>query len=224
MATLGIVCGMEAEARTLGTLRDHDRVIVTVTGGDAERVDRAANRFLNAGCIRMLSWGVCGGLDPRLAPGTPVMPDMVETLEGARYPLARHAALGPEAAAQAPGALMLGLDAPVMTADDRDALYHATGAVAADMETHRLARWGAEYAVDTLAIRVVADPAWRELPDYLDGVLDAQGRPRLGRVLGGLARRPGSLATLLGLARERRRALRRLRAIAAGGIFNRLLA
>ena len=119
---------------------------------------------------------------------------------------------------------MLGLDAPAMTAADKDALYHATGAVAADMETHRLARYGAEFAVDTLAIRVVADPATRDLPPYLADVLDARGRPRVGRVLAGLARRPATLAALMRLRRDRARALARLRRIAEGGIFNRLLA
>lgn len=224
MATLGIVCGMEAEARTLGELREHDRVLVTVTGGAPERVDRAAKRFLNAGCVRMLSWGVCAGLDPRLPPGQPVMPDLVETLEGERIPLAREAAIGRDAAAEAPRALMLGLDSPVMSADDKDALYHATGAVAADMETHRLARIGAEFAVDTLAIRAVADPAWRDLPVYVADALDAEGRPRVRRILAGLAGRPADLAVLLRLRRDRARALSRLRSIAEGGIFSRLLA
>jgi len=228
MATLGIVCGMEAEARTLGPVRDHDRVIVIVTGGRADRVDRAARRFLNEGCIRMLSWGVAGGLDPRLQPGEALMPDMVETLEGERFALARHAALGDAAAEEAPGALMLGVDAPVLSAGDKATLYHATGAVAVDMETHRLARIGAEYAVDTLAIRAVADPAERDLPAYLADALDGHGRPRLGHVLGGLIRRPGTLGALLGLRRDRARALARLRRIAISGpdagIFARLLA
>lgn len=224
MATLGIVCGMEAEARTLGTLRDHERIIVSVTGGRPDRVERAAKRFLNAGCIRMLSWGVCGALDPRLRAGDPVMPDMVETAEGTRLPLARQAAIGREAAAEAPRALMLGVDAPVMTAEDKAAWFHATGAVAVDMETHRLARYGDEFAVDTVAIRAVADTAAEDLPGYLADALDEHGRPRMGTVLGGVARSPGSLGALIRLRRHRAAALARLRQIAAGRIFARLLA
>lgn len=224
MATLGIVCGMESEARTLGPVRDHARVIVAITGGQGERVERAARMFLNEGCIRMVSWGIAGGLDPRLPAGEVVIPSSVATISEERFDLDRHVALGREAAETAPQVGVLGLDTPAMTAVEKGALFAASGAAIADMETHHLARIGAAYAVDTLAIRAVADPAGRDLPAYLRDVIDAHGNVRLGRVLAGVARQPGTLATLVRLQREQGRALAALRSVAESAAMARLLA
>ena len=80
---LGILCGMEDEARILGDLRHEPRVIVRISAGRAERARTYVREMCELGVKGIVSWGVCGGLDPTLKPGDVVicMPDQVLAAE-----------------------------------------------------------------------------------------------------------------------------------------------
>lgn len=60
---------MEAEARALGAWREDPRIAVHVTAGRPDAADRAVAELEAAGVRGLISWGVCGGLDPALRPG-----------------------------------------------------------------------------------------------------------------------------------------------------------
>lgn len=77
---LGILCGMADEARTLGRWRTDPRVIVRLSAGRTDRAEAAVAEMRAAGVCGLLSWGVCGGLDPALTPG-----DLVECDPGAVF-------------------------------------------------------------------------------------------------------------------------------------------
>lgn len=70
---LGILCGMEDEARVLGALRHDPRVIVRISAGRAERARTYAREMFELGVKGIVSWGVCGGLDPELRSGDVVI-------------------------------------------------------------------------------------------------------------------------------------------------------
>ncbi len=220
---LGIVCGLEDEARALGRWRRHKRVIAAVTGAHPRRARRAVDGMWREGCRMLLSWGVAGALAEELAPGDLILPDAVVAPDGRRFPLAVH--LMPEEAGgeDEPAMLIAGADAMVLAAAEKSELAARTGAVAVDMETHILAKEADAAAFPALAMRAIADPAGEDLPAFLAGAVGPDGRPRLGPVLAGLATRPLALPGLLRLRRSYRTGLDALADLARGDTLPRLI-
>jgi adenosylhomocysteine nucleosidase len=205
------VTGLAAEAR----IARRAGLAASAAGGDAGRTKAAIALLIADGASALVSFGICGGLDPALEPGALLLPQAVRDEAGARLAVDAAwrgrvaAALSALGIAVAAGDL-LGADAIVAT-PARKAALHGAGAVAADLESHLVARAAAQAKLPFLALRAVADPASRALPSAALIELDSRGQPVLGAVLGSLARRPGQLPGLLRVALDTRRALAALR-------------
>ena len=215
---LGIVCGMESEVRALGRRAGDARVRVGVSGARSDRAESEARRLVEAGCRLLLSWGVAGGLDPLVRPGEMLIPVAVVDESGGCWPLSLEHGEAAAGVAPAPfrwedhgqGRMMLGLDRLVLEPEDKSALFALTGALAADMETHRVAQVAAEAGVPALAVRAVGDPVNNRVPELAVRALGEDGRPRVGAVAAGLARRPWDLGALMRVRRETDAALETL--------------
>lgn len=227
---LGIVCGMASEARALGRRAGDPRLRIGVSGARPGKAEREARRLVEAGCRLLLSWGVAGGLDPLIRPGQMLIPAAVVDEGGGCWPLSADLAAAAAEVAPAPfhweehgqGRLMLGLDRLVLEPEDKSALFALTGALAADMETHCVARVAAEAGLPALAVRAVGDPVDGRIPGLAARALDENGRPRLGQVAAGLVRRPWELGALMRVRRETDAALATL-AGAADPVIGALL-
>lgn len=208
--SLGIVCGMVTEVRALGQWARDPRVLVAVSGARPGRAEAEARRLVAAGCQALLSWGVAGGLDPALVPGDLVVPAEVSAEDGACWGFSAKLRAGILAGVPSPrrgegqggGGRILGLDRMAATTAEKATLLQRTGAVAVDMESHRVARVAAEAGLPALAIRAIGDPAGRAPPALAATALGEDGRPRIGPVAAGLMRRPGDLAALLRIKRD----------------------
>ena len=88
--------------------------------------------------------------------------------------------------------------------------YETTGALAVDLESGETARIAAAAGVPFAALRAIADPAWRGLPEAALLPLDAMGRPRLPAILGSIMKKPGQIPGLIMTARDTRAALKAL--------------
>ena len=77
-AVLGIVAALEMEGRWILA----SEPLVEVSGGGEERARAAAHSLLERGASALVSWGVAGGLDPELEPGSVVLPDAVVHTDG----------------------------------------------------------------------------------------------------------------------------------------------
>jgi hypothetical protein len=163
-----------------------------------------------AGATRLLSFGLAGGLDPTLAPGTLVLASDV-ICDGVWLPTdARWR--GSFAATDWVQGPLLAADAPLLDRHAKLAAFAATGAVAVDMESGAVARVAAQAGLPFVAVRAVADPAWRSVPERLVRAVDGQGRIRPLAAVLAAALHP--LSALL-LAADARAALAALRAAAA---------
>ncbi len=214
MKTLGVVTGLEAEARWIrrGRTMAGASILIAVAGASADRAAAAAARLVREGAAALMSFGLAGGLDPALAPGTLVVADAVVAPQGHRLPTDGEWARRVLAAAPAgavPGAI-IGSHQPVADTAAKAALARTSGAVAVDMESHAVAAVAAGAGMPFLALRAIADPAQRGLPPAALAALGPRGTIQPGPLLAALLRRPGDLTVLLRLGGDARRARRTL--------------
>ena len=156
----------------------------------------------------VVSAGVCGGLDPRLAPGDLVVPARVLTLDGEALvvPPPAHARVLAAAGAAATGTLVTA-GSVVGTPAAKAALRSATGAVAVDMESGAILAAARAGGLEAVVVRAVSDGAAESVPAELSALVGPEGRLRGGRALILALTRPQTLPRALELRRGSRRAL-----------------
>ena len=168
----------------------------------------------------VVSAGVCGALDPRLAPGDVIIPDRVIDARGRSRPISashHREALSrlPTLACTAP---LVTANRVVATAEAKASLFASSGAAAVDMESAIIVERGVQAGYPTLVVRAVSDDSRQNVPAELVGLVDSEGRLRVGRALALTVTRPMTLPSAVGLGRRTRRALR-----AVAGVLARLV-
>lgn len=227
MSRIGVVSALPLEARCLRRRRRLRGRVGTspaaamlggVSGPGPERAQRLAERLVEQGATGLVSWGLAGGLDPRIAPGTLIVADQVVIATGTGYPTDRAwrqrilSALPLQVlAVEAP---LLASDAVASTAQDKAALLCRYAAAAVDMESGGIARVASRFGLPFLVLRAVVDPAGMTLPPAFAEAVDERGALRLSYLVRALARQPHMLRSLLALARNARAATSTLRRIA----------
>jgi len=170
------------------------------------------------GAPLVVSAGVCGALDPRLAPGDLVIPERVTDARGASCQISvwhHRQALSRLSAAVCTGPLVTA-DRVVATTEAKASLFASSGASAVDMESAIIVECAARSGYPPLVVRAVSDDSRQNLPAELVGLVDTEGRLRVGRALALTVTRPMTLPTALGLGRRTRRALRAVARVLAG--------
>ena len=198
---IGIVVGLEAEAR----LARPWGLPVAVGGGTAAGAMQAAEHL--AGTVdALVSFGLAGGLDPSLAPGALLVPQLVMDEGTWTTDPALNTALGGST-----GHVLLGGGTVLATTSQKRAAFEA-GAHAVDLESGAVARVAARLGLPFAVLRAVCDAADRALPQAAMVALDARGRIGGLHVLAAALSNPRELSGLFALARDAglaRRALRR---------------
>ena len=222
MPRLAIVTGLAAEAKLIERAFARTRQGIpglACDGPGPERARAAATRLARDGAVLLVSFGICGGLDPELRPGDLVLADTVLADDGARYPVSAEqrpvleARLSGLALRIAVGPL-LGQDRPLASAADKAARFAAGGALAVDMESFGVARAAQAAGLPFLVVRAVADPAERNLPRAALKAIGPDGRLRPFAALVAMYLRPWESPALVRLAYETRLAFDTLEKVA----------
>ena len=214
MVQLGVVTGLHKEARCLATVPMPMRPEIRCAGANAGRARTAALDLLAEGCDALLSFGIAGGLDPLLEPGTTIVADAVVTQTGRKFQttdLWRERLL--RALNGLPGvrsATVVGSDSPISTEVERLALCEASGAAAVDMESHAVAEVASAAEVPFLALRVVADTFTDFVPMWVNDCISGDGSIKPLALTTGIISHPADIVALLRLARTSRTALNQL--------------
>ena len=210
IAAAVVLVGLAFEARIAAG--PEALVICRQSEAEVEDTIRAAVR---QGCRRIASFGVAAGLHPDLRPGDCIVAseivDSSQTYVADASWSRRVLELLPGCKFGRIAGVNSIVEEPVAKAD----LHRLTGALAADMESHIVARLAAESNVAFAAIRVVLDPAHRRIPQAAVLAANKDGRVKLRPIIRSLAGRPRQLSVLLRLAGDAyaaRRTLIRLRA------------
>ncbi len=226
---VGVVAALEAEARTLGPAvrrRDgllslSDGALLAVSGMGGAPAANAARNLIEAGAAALMSFGLAGGLDPRLRAGTILVPDEVVSRDGARFSTSaawreRLCAAIAEQSPVAAGALLTS-PGPIGAVTEKAEAFRATGAVACDMESFHVAEVSAAHNLPFIAVRVIVDTAADVLPQAVVAA-SREGQVNIPRLIGGLAMAPLGLIGLIRLARAYRAAARSLAAVAVARV------
>jgi adenosylhomocysteine nucleosidase len=180
-AGLGFVAALASECACLRVHAARAGWLVVQSGPGAARAADAASRALSSGVAAVVSWGLAGGLDAALAPGTVVAPRRI--LRPGAEPLAVDPALHLCLAALADEfefhhGDLLSVPAALESPAEKRAAAAATGAVAVDMESAAIAAVAERARVPFVALRVVVDGADDALPRGAEQWIDGHGRTR----------------------------------------------
>lgn len=182
--TIGLVVAMAVESRWVGP--SDGRHLLEVGGIGGRRAATAARRLVARGAGALVSWGVAGGLDPALTPGTVVLADVVIHPDGSsrRSDAGWRARLEERIRNDVPTVVapLFHADEVVSSAAQKGAINARWGAAVVDMETDAIAGVAEELGVPWLAIRVVTDTASMTLPPAVSASCGADGRLRVGSV------------------------------------------
>jgi adenosylhomocysteine nucleosidase len=216
-ASVLIVCGLKREAAILaGPGR-------TTLCGDASTLRLRLAEAASLKPSLMVSWGLCGALDPRFRPGDLVLGAEVVSGGGA---VRADEAVTSSLAQRLGGAgvrvvveRLAASDAPILTAAAKAELRRATGAVAVDMESLIAGQYALKQRIPFAILRAVADPAERDLPPLVLKAVDSDGGVDTVAIIGALIRSPSQFAGLRALATDSGaafRALKRCRSLLPG--------
>lgn len=231
-AVVGVVCALASEARHFGArvsgegriqaLRDGTLIVVSGMGGI--RAAHAARELIAAGASALTSFGMAGGLNPALPPGTIVLPAEVVSTDGTVIATDREwlhdcsVALASRQTLQ--GGRLLTSATAITSVQEKARWFRSTGAAAVDMESVAIAKEAAACGLRFIAIRAIVDAAGDALPESVRDATDGAGRVRIKRLLVALPRRPQDLPALARLAHRYVIANRALAFIAESGAIS----
>jgi adenosylhomocysteine nucleosidase len=205
---LGFVVGLAAEARIAARFG----CPVEAGGGTPAGAAEAASRLIGRGVTALVSFGLAGGLDPALRPGTVIIPSVVlsegETFRADGVLAARFGGFSRHT--------MLGGSEVAVDAAAKQRLHASTGAHAIDLESGAVARVARAHGLAFVVVRAICDPAERDLPAAALVALDSRGGIGVGAVLWSVVARPWQIPGLLALARDAAHARRALVRLAEG--------
>lgn len=193
-----IIVGLSREARIARGLGE---VAVGAAGLASAHTDAPSG---------LISFGLCGALDPEARAGDLIIADGVVSAEG-RF--AADQAWTDALRAALPGARrgdMAGADVILAGPAAKAALRRATSAAAVDMESHHMARAAQAAGLPFAVVRAVSDAADRTLPQAAQAGFKPDGEPDIAAVIRALARAPWELPALIRVAFEAEAAFKAL--------------
>src|SRR5713101_2137935 len=185
------------------------QVDFVVTGMGPENARRVASAMMEQSYAICIVSGFAGALKPKHAVGSILVAEGVQQIGRAKtIQSSRNLVLE----AQRDGAyrtrLFLTSDSVVRTAGEKAKL--APFADAVDMESFAILSCAHEHAVAAVAIRVISDTTKRDMPIFLDAVVDEMGRVKIGGLVRNVVSHPIHLPALIRLGRDSRTAAQAL--------------
>jgi adenosylhomocysteine nucleosidase len=205
---LGIVTGLQSEAKlAAGPAR-----MVISGGGRSQATQRKIATLIAQGVSGLVSFGIAGGLDPRLVCGDLVMSATVVDAAGRRYvgdPAWLQRALSIQSRTLA--GHVYASDVIVETTARKQHLFDTFDVLCADMESHHVARAAELHGLPFIIIRAISDSATEVLPAAFGDGVDENGGTRVAPILQALLAGRLTLREVIQAGRSASRALQALR-------------
>lgn len=189
--TIALITGLEFEKKiALNESKDNETGLYIGAAGlaapFAEEVIKASLLF---GAKGLVSFGVCGGLDPALPAGSVVLPQTILAPSEIPVDMAWRNRLQKILTEQydiSSGALLT-VKKTVTSVEEKTRLFNQTGACVIDMESGLLAIEAAKHGLPFIAVRVVHDPASQAIPAAFADIINPRGQISVWKLLKGLA-------------------------------------
>ncbi len=215
---LGIVVAMSRELESLSKHPAPNNVFWTVSGVGLDRAYETASRLAADGATALMSWGVAGGLSPKVSPGDVMVPGTVVDTDGNSYQTgaAWCARLRErlEPGVRVHTDTLVSNRTVVASTQSKKSLGEQTGAAAVDMESAAIARAAREHRLPFAVVRVISDDLATELPPGVLAATDEYGNTKPAALAARLLRSPHTLPSLIRVGRQFRLAKRSMDRIA----------
>jgi adenosylhomocysteine nucleosidase len=198
-----VATGLRAEARIVA---GSPRVRAIAGGGASDELEDQLWRAIAEGGEALISFGLAAGLAPDLTAGSCIVGREVVHGGMCYSTNLMWASRLKTAITRAEMARIAGVDRSLGGVSEKRALHAESGAAAADMESHIVGRIAAESGLPFAILRVIADPAERQLPPAALVGMRSDGAIDVRAVLVSLAGNPGQLPALMRLAVDTGRA------------------
>ncbi len=204
--TILAVVGLKREAQIIAG----EGVRVIVGAGRALYLRQEMEDAIGPHVHGIVSIGIAGALSPMLSTGQCILASAVHAdgkviRTDERWTAALNSRLPGAASVR-----ILGMDSIVATAYEKRRQFARTAAHAVDTESHVVAAVATERKIPFVAVRVILDPAGRDLPPAALRAIRPDGSTNLFAVLKSVASQPGQLALLIRTARDSKKAFRAL--------------
>jgi len=189
--TIALITGLEFEAKVARkeTKGEAGGIVVGVAGLGAPFAEKAVAGAKAAGASGIVSFGVCGGLDPQLPAGSVILPQTVLAPAEIPVDLVWRNRLQKVLVKQydITTRSILTVSETITSVEEKTELFAQTGACAVDMESAVLAVEAAKHDLPFIAVRVIHDPATQSLPAAFNGIIKPDGQMDVWKLLKGLA-------------------------------------
>jgi len=226
---IGFITGLRSEAAIVDAASEAlsrlHRPLIHCGGAHAGRARAGALRLIEEGAGALVSFGIAGGLAPKLASGSLVLASAVQ--RAGESPLNIDFAWRDRLCARVGGDFnpefgdIAGSDTVLQTVDEKKGLFEATLALAVDMESHVVAEVARDCGVPFLVVRAIADAAHATIPDVALVGVGKKGEALPLAVLRRAAFSPRTWPALLRLGGSHKKAhdaLRRFLGVAGVGL------
>ena len=199
---IGVIIALpiEASAFSLKTnvshsvYRVHDDLLMIISGMGVNNTTNATKAIIEHGATSLISFGTAAGLSAEFNSGTLCMPQFILDESGTQLmtdPFMHHQ-FSQELGDLHPRSVqkMVTSTTFLTTADQKRALHHKTGAIAADMESFIIGSLALQADLPFLVLRVIVDPAHAGFSDVLAHCLTKTGNINYKPLLWSLYRNP----------------------------------
>ncbi len=185
------------------------QVDFVVTGMGAENARRVAKVVMERPYAICIASGFAGALKPEHAIGSILVAEAVQQIGKAKtVQSSRNLVLEAQRDGAFRAKMFLSSDSVVRAASEKAKL--APFAEAVDMESFTILSCAREHTLAAVAIRVISDTTKRDMPIFLDAVVDEMGRVRIGGLVRKVVSHPIQLPALIRLGRDSRTAAQAL--------------
>lgn len=188
--TISLITGLEFEAKIARKAgkNETDAIVVGVAGLGAPFAEQIVADAKVAGAKGIVSFGVCGGLDPALPAGSVILPQTILAPAEIPVDLVWRDRLQKVLAAQydITARSILTVKEAVTRVEKKAELFAQTGACAVDMESGILAIEAAKHSLPFIAVRVVHDPAAQNIPAAFADIVKPDGQIDVWKLVKGL--------------------------------------
>jgi len=182
-----------------------EQICLIRSGVGEQHVLHAAKVILRQQIEALISWGTCVSLVPELKTGDLILPSEVLDHNGRIYPTDRYlyGRLKSHMTAEHPinEGNLHGVSHIIADPAQKLLLARTTGAIAADMESHILARIACDHQLAFAAIRAVSDTTTMQIPDAIVHGVNSYGEVQWKSFMYHLIRRPDQYKSMASLVR-----------------------